>query len=68
MTDPDPGPAPRRYRVRFTRPGGPRPGTIVLDDAGTAFREARTIAEAGGRAEVHYVDPDGTRRTLATFP
>lgn len=66
MTDPDR--APRPYRVQFTRPGNPRPGTIVLTDAGTAYSEAKAIAAAGGRAEVLYVDADGTRRTLATFP
>lgn len=66
MTAPDPGLRP--YRVVFTRPGEPRRGTIVLTTAPAAHDEARAIAAAGGRAEVHYVEADGTRTTLATYP
>lgn len=60
--------AQRPYRVVFTRPGEPRRGTIVIASESVACREARAIAEAGGRAEVQYVEPGGTRRTVATYP
>lgn len=56
------------YRVVFTRVGSARPGRIESTDAGVAHREARAIADAGGRAEVQYVASTGPPQTLATYP
>lgn len=66
MSEQDPGRRP--YRVVFVRADKPGCGTIVLRDEATAHAEARTIAAAGGCAEVQYVEPAGERITLVTYP
>jgi hypothetical protein len=44
-----------------------RRGVIVCFDEEGARQEARRIAHAGGRAEVHYLDDDGPR-VVARYP
>lgn len=56
------------YRVLFTRANGRGRGTIVVADAGEAHREAHSIAQAGGRAQVQYLTRTGALQTLASYP
>ncbi len=61
----------RRYRVVFTADAhgvADRRGVIVARDEEAAHREARKVADAGGRAEVQHVGEGGTRRVLAVYP
>lgn len=59
------------YRVVFTPLGASesrRRGVIVARDEESAHREARRVADAGGRAEVQHIGDDGLRRVVAVYP
>ena len=61
----------RPYRVVFEEDHGEgvvRRGTVVARDFEQARSEARSIALAGKRAEVHYVSEEGERTRLAEYP
>lgn len=61
----------RLYRVVFTPTGASnsrRRGIIVPRDEASAHREAQSVADAGGRAEVQHIGEDGRRRVVAVYP
>lgn len=61
----------RPYRVVFTPSGAihsRRSGVIVPRDEQAAHREARSVADAGGRAEVQHIGEDSCRRVVAVYP